>query len=165
MLTQFYGIRAQLQHIMEWPPHITVAAIAERDGKFLFVTEYIGGQLLLNQPAGHLDPGETLFDAVKRETLEETGWRVEPSLVTGIYHYPSHHAGVVYHRITFLVTLLELTDMPIDPAIDSVHWLSPAEMGAYTPRSPIVTRCLADYRQRGGFPLDLIAHLQPQRAR
>lgn len=143
---------------MDWPPHITVAAIAERDGRFLFVEEEIDGRRVLNQPAGHLDPDETLFEAVVRETLEETGWLVEPRLFTGIYHYPSALTGIVYHRVTFLVSPIRQTDHALDPVIRAVHWLTRAELAQFVPRSPIVEQCLDDYQRRGGFPLELVQH-------
>ena len=144
---------------MSWPPHITVAAIAERDGRYLFVEEEINGQYVLNQPAGHLDPGETLFDAVRRETLEETGWRVEPSAIVGIYHYHSLMTDITYHRITFAVDLLEATDRPLDPVIRRIHWLPIDQLSGFTLRSQVVRQCLADYEQRGGMPLALISHM------
>lgn len=144
---------------MSWPPHITVAAIAERAGKYLFVEEEIDGLLVLNQPAGHLEPGETLFGAVKREVLEETGWRVEPHSVVGIYHHFSVEAQITYHRITFAVEPRELTDQPLDPVIRRVHWLAANELDGFRLRSPMVSQCLADYRRRGGMPLEFISHV------
>src|SRR4051812_23127347 len=74
-------------HRMEWLPHITVATIVEDNGRFLMVEEHKAGRNVLNQPAGHLDPDETLIEAAVRETLEETGWDVEPTGVIGIYLY------------------------------------------------------------------------------
>src|SRR5580698_5966357 len=70
---------------MVWKPHVTVAAIVEKDGRFLVVEEEVHGQRVLNNPAGHLEPGESFLDAVRRETLEETGWEFLPDTVTGIY--------------------------------------------------------------------------------
>lgn len=144
---------------MSWPPHITVAAIAERDGKYLFVEENIQGELVLNQPAGHLDPGETLFDAVRREVLEETGWRVEPKSLAGIYHFYSPKAQITYHRITFAVQPLEATDRALDPVIHKVHWLAPDALDGFKLRSPLVRLCLDDFRRRGGMPLEFIEHV------
>lgn len=146
---------------MSWPPHITVAAIAEMDGKYLFVEEEINGRLVLNQPAGHLDPGETLFDAVRRETLEETGWRVTPSSIVGIYHFYSPVTDITYHRITFAVEPIEATDRPLDPVIRRTHWLPFDQISEFTLRSPVVRQCLEDYEQRGGMPLTLISHIVP----
>ncbi|HKI74534.1 MAG TPA: NUDIX hydrolase [Pseudomonadales bacterium] len=143
---------------MDWPPHITVAAIAEREGKFLFVEEDVGFGPVLNQPAGHLDPGETLFEAVVRETLEETGWQVEPRGVIGIYHYASPEAGIVYHRIAFQVQPLRQTDGALDSPIRAVHWLTPDELPRFALRSPLVTLCIEDFLRRGSLPLAFIAH-------
>lgn len=144
---------------MSWPPHITVAAVAEQDGKFLFVEEEINGALVLNQPAGHLDPGETLLEAVEREVLEETGWRVTPKSLVGIYHYHSTTTAITYHRLTFAVRPLELTDGPLDPVIRQVHWLAPDALDRFRLRSPVVRQCLEDFRRRGGMPLDYLSHL------
>jgi 8-oxo-dGTP pyrophosphatase MutT (NUDIX family) len=66
---------------MTWKPDVTVAAVVERDGHFLFVEERAGGRVVLNQPAGHLENGETFFAAVARETLEETGWTFVPEAI------------------------------------------------------------------------------------
>lgn len=143
----------------DWPPHITVAALAERDGKFLFVEEEIAGRIVLNQPAGHLEPGETLFDAVRRETLEETGWRVEAVSIVGIYHYRAPDTGITYHRITFAVQPEEHTGRALDPIVRAVHWLAPGELAGFTLRSPMVLQSLDDYRRRGGISLDFVRHL------
>jgi hypothetical protein len=87
-----------------WTPHVTVAAIVERDGRFLVIEEHTSAGLRINQPAGHLEAGETLVDAVIRETLEETGCRFEPSALVGVYlaHYDRPaSAGATYLRFTF----------------------------------------------------------------
>ena len=73
---------------MIWKPNVTVAAVVERDGKYLLVEEEDDGKLVLNQPAGHLDEGESLLDAVVRETLEETAWHFVPEFLIGIYRWP-----------------------------------------------------------------------------
>ena len=76
---------------MQWKPNTTVAAIAEKNDRFLLVEENINGQLVFNQPAGHLEHGESLIDAVKREVLEETAWEFEPKYLIGVYLYPNPH--------------------------------------------------------------------------
>lgn len=86
---------------MSWQPHITVATVVERDGKFLFVEEFKAGQHVFNQPAGHLEANETLAQAALRETLEETAWDVELTGVVGIYLYTAPSNGVTYQRICF----------------------------------------------------------------
>ncbi|HAB01477.1 MAG TPA: NUDIX hydrolase, partial [Pseudomonas sp.] len=86
---------------MSWHPHITVATIVEDEGKFLFVEEFKAGQHVFNQPAGHLEPNETIAQAALRETLEETAWEVQLSGVVGIYLYTAPSNGVTYQRICF----------------------------------------------------------------
>lgn len=86
---------------MTWQPHITVATIVEHEGKFLFVEEFKANQHVFNQPAGHLEPFETLPQAALRETLEETAWEVELTGVVGIYLYTAPSNGVTYQRICF----------------------------------------------------------------
>lgn len=86
---------------MTWQAHVTVATIVEDQGRFLFVEEMKGGRAVLNQPAGHLDPNESLQRAAVRETLEETGWDVELTSVVGIYLYTAPSNGVTYQRICF----------------------------------------------------------------
>jgi len=149
-----------VEQIMSWPPHITVAAIVEQDGKFLVVEEPIDGRLVINQPAGHLDPGETLFEAVQRETLEEAGWVVRPTAVTGIYHYYDAGVDITYHRITFAAEPLEHSDRELDPAIHAVHWVTLAELQTLPLRSPLVTQCIYDYRERGGVSLEFVTHVR-----
>ncbi|HBK51206.1 MAG TPA: NUDIX hydrolase, partial [Pseudomonas sp.] len=86
---------------MTWQPHITVATIVEHEGKFLFVEEFKANQHVFNQPAGHLEPNETLPQAALRETLEETAWEVELTGVVGIYLYTAPSNGVTYQRVCF----------------------------------------------------------------
>ncbi|WP_017132370.1 NUDIX domain-containing protein, partial [Pseudomonas agarici] len=86
---------------MEWQPHITVATVVEDNGRFLLVEELQNGQVVFNQPAGHLDPDESLSEAAIRETLEETGWDVELTGVIGIYLYTAPSNGVTYQRVCF----------------------------------------------------------------
>ena len=101
---------------MEWLPHITVATIVEDNGKFLMVEELKGGRAVLNQPAGHLDPHETLTEAAVRETLEETGWDVEPTGVVGIYLYTAPSNGVTYQRVCFIAKAINTTHLTADEA-------------------------------------------------
>ncbi len=84
---------------MQWKPNTTVAAIVERDNRFLLVEERIDGRLVFNQAAGHLEHGETLIAAVKREVLEETAWEFEPKYLVGIYLYPNSNQAKILTAI------------------------------------------------------------------
>ena len=87
---------------MAWKPDVTVAAVAERDGRFLFVEERAGGRIVLNQPAGHLEDGESLLDAVVRETLEETAWAFRPQAIVGVYLWRARAPqGRTFLRVAF----------------------------------------------------------------
>ena len=143
---------------MTWQPHITVATLVEDNGRFLMVEELKGGRAVLNQPAGHLDPNETLTEAAVRETLEETGWRFEPTALLGIFHMQRDDPNRVYLRFTFTGELLEqVPDYRIDPDILAVHWLTPEEIRSQQPRvwrSELVGRSLDMYTSGVRHPLD-----------
>ncbi|RRJ84800.1 NUDIX hydrolase [Aestuariirhabdus litorea] len=144
---------------MKWPPHITVATIVENQGSFLFVEELAGHERVLNQPAGHLEPGETLVQAAARETLEESCWEVRVESLIGIYIYHSPHNQTIYHRYCFAGRpLRERNDLHPDEAIKAVHWLTPEALDQHPAalRSPLVKRCLEDYLMGTRYPLDLI---------
>lgn len=85
----------------DWHAHVTVATVVERDERFLLVEENADGELVYNQPAGHLDPGESLTQAAVRETLEETGWHIELLGLVGLALYTAPGNGITYHRTTF----------------------------------------------------------------
>ncbi len=87
---------------MSWYPHTTVATIVEQNGRFLMVEEKEAGQQVFNQPAGHLDANESLFEAALRETLEETAWEVELTAYLGTYQYLSDANGITYIRHCFI---------------------------------------------------------------
>ena len=86
---------------MGWKPDITVAAVVERDGRFLCVEERIKGRLVINQPAGHVEPGEDFIAAVIRETLEETAWQLEPEALLGVYTWQAPGGGRSTLRFAF----------------------------------------------------------------
>lgn len=142
---------------MIWKPNVVVAAIIERDGKFLLVEEEADGEIVLNQPAGHLDEGETLIDAVIRETLEETAWHIEPTALLGVYRWPHPRNGSTYLRFAFIARAVrEEIGRALDHGCLRALWLTPAEIRAQRARhrSPQVERCLDDYLAGTRYPLD-----------
>ncbi|WP_095097495.1 NUDIX hydrolase [Pseudomonas sp. Irchel 3A5] len=144
---------------MNWQAHVTVATIVEDQGKFLFVEELKGGKAVLNQPAGHLDPNESLQRAAVRETLEETGWDVELTSVIGIYLYTAPSNGVTYQRICFAAKALRHhADYQLDDGIIGPVWLTRDELVAQQDRwrSELVLRCVDDYLNGEHFSLDLL---------
>jgi len=146
---------------MIWKPNVTVAAIVERDGRFLLVEEHTARGQLFNQPAGHLDPGESLTRAVARETLEETACKFEPTGLLGVYQYHSSADDVTYIRFAFTgkITGPE-AGRPLDTGIIRAVWLTPEEIrrDAARHRSPLVMRCVDDYLAGRGYPLDVLCH-------
>jgi 8-oxo-dGTP pyrophosphatase MutT (NUDIX family) len=145
---------------MVWLAHSSVATLVEDNGRFLMVEEHDGERVVFNQPAGHLDEGETLFTAAVRETLEETGWDVELTALLGIYHYPAPN-GLTYIRHCFTATpLRHHPGRALDTPIIAAHWLSPQQILApdFNARSPLVTACLRDYLAGKRYPLSLIQH-------
>ena len=144
---------------MDWQAHVTVATIVEDQGRFLIVEELKGGRAVLNQPAGHLDPNESLQRAAVRETLEETGWDVELTGVVGIYLYTAPSNGVTYQRICFAATpLRHHVDYQLDDGIIGPLWLTREELVAEQERwrSELVLRCVDDYLNGERFSLDLL---------
>jgi 8-oxo-dGTP pyrophosphatase MutT (NUDIX family) len=148
---------------MVWKPHATVAAIIERDNKFLMVEELIHGEKVFNQPAGHLDPDENLIDAVKRETLEETAWHFEPQAITGIYLWKHPDNGESFLRIAFSGTCHDHDpEQSLDDGILQAAWRSRDELIEQQQRlrSPMVLNCIDDYLAGKRFPLDMLVDVQ-----
>lgn len=147
---------------MQWKPNVVVAAIIERDGKFLVIEETADGQAVLNQPAGHLDQGETLTQAVCREVLEETTWHFEPQGVVGIYLLPKPDSDITYMRVCFFgrATHHE-SDHHLDHGIIQALWLTREELLdlRHKHRSDLVLKCLDDYLTGKRYPLDLLHHI------
>jgi 8-oxo-dGTP pyrophosphatase MutT (NUDIX family) len=148
---------------MSWNSHITVACVVEQDGRFLLVEEQAGGGLVLNQPAGHWEEGETLFEAAVRETLEETAWEVELTALLGIYAYKPDHLDHGFLRLAFAARPLRHDPRrALDEGIERAVWLSRGELVAEAGRhrSPMVLQGIDDYLAGRRHPLDLIAHLR-----
>jgi 8-oxo-dGTP pyrophosphatase MutT (NUDIX family) len=142
-----------------WKPSATVAAVVERNGRFLFVEESIDGRRVLNQPAGHLDPAESLVAACRREVLEETAHRFEPTALVGIYRWHYAPRDVTFLRFCFRGRIEGVEDRPLDPQIAALHWLTRDELVARRAehRSPLVQRCVDDFIAGRGFPLEVFS--------
>ena len=143
-------------------PHVTVAAVAERDGRFLIVREPIHGRMVLNQPAGHVEDGESFIAAVIRETKEETRWDFEPQGLVGLYRWRTPDRSRTFIRACFHGPVTGCDEHAVlDPAIDSVHWLSAQalQQRRQEHRSPLVPTCLNDYLAGKRYPLDLLTDL------
>ena len=142
-----------------WRPSVTVAAIIERGGKFLFVEEIADGKRVLNQPAGHLDPGESLAAACRREVLEETAHHFEPTGLVGVYRWHYAPQEVTFLRFCFCGEVLGKVERPLDKEIVALHWLTLDQLKARKAqhRSPLVQRCVEDHLAGRNFPLDLFS--------
>lgn len=141
-----------------WAPHVTVATVVVRDGRLLLVEEAIDGRQVLNQPAGHLEPDETLAEAARRETLEETGWTVRLSAFIGTYQWTAPD-GTPFLRFAYAAEPLSHDpDRPLDDGILRALWLTPAELKAAPTRlrSPLVWEVVADYLAGQRHPLSIV---------
>lgn len=149
---------------VDWIPHVVVASVVEHEGRFLLVEERVAGQLVLNQPAGHWEQGETLIEGAARETLEESGWDVEPTAVLGIYEWQPPGLPYPFLRIAFAARALRHhPQRPLDNGIERAVWLTRDEIRreSLRLRSPSVERCVDDYLAGHRYPLSLIQHLTP----
>ncbi|THB71026.1 MAG: NUDIX hydrolase [Gammaproteobacteria bacterium] len=145
-----------------WKPHVTVASIVEKDNRFLCVKELIDGKEVINQPAGHLDPNESLFDAVIRETQEETGYTVKPEYLVGIYQWKHPEKDKTFLRFVFSATVVDHNpEQELDDGILEALWPSEEELKAESIRlrSPMVLQGISDYKLGKRFPVDLIKDL------
>ncbi len=140
-------------------PRVTVGCVIEQDGRFLLVEESIGGRLVLNQPAGHLDPDESLIEAARRETLEETGYSVEPWALIGVYQLDVRHRHFV--RFSFAAKVLAHDPQrTLDVGIRRALWLSRDEIAARgNLRTAMVLRSIDDYLGGRRVPLELFSRL------
>lgn len=147
-----------------WTPHATVATVVEKDGKFLLVEERriinSSGELgiVYNQPAGHVDQGESILAAAVRETLEETRWQVKLTHLIGIYTFTAPSNGVTYHRYCFAAeALVHQPTSQLDDGILAAKWLSWEDIQQLNNlRSPLVKRCIQDHIDGKQYPLDII---------
>lgn len=145
-----------------WRPHVTVATVVPQDGKFLLVEETVHGKLVFNQPAGHLEPHETLAAAAVRETLEETGWDVELDCLLGIQQWTSTASGSQFVRFTFAASALRHDPTrPLDTGIVRALWLSRDQIAEAHARlrSPLVLNSVDDWIAGRRLPLDAIRSL------
>lgn len=141
---------------------MTVAAVIEDNHRFLLVEEAAEGRLVYNQPAGHLDEGEDLLQAVSRETLEESAWRFVPHQLVGIYQYTSPGNDITYIRVCFCGQHSDFNpNQPLDTGIIRTVWWTREEIARSEHlRSPMVLRCVDDYLAGIRYPLSLLTHLQ-----
>ncbi|MBF6025480.1 NUDIX hydrolase [Lysobacter niastensis] len=150
-----------------WQPDVTVATVVVDGGRLLMVEESVGGRLVLNQPAGHLEPDETLIEAALRETREETGWEVRLTAFVGAYQWKAPlngdgTGGRHYLRFAFAAEPLHHDPArPLDEGIVQALWMTPSELQAAQARhrSPLVWRVAADFLAGRRQPLELIQHL------
>lgn len=148
---------------MTWRPDLTVAAVSQRDdGRFLVVEERINGTLVFNQPAGHVEDGESIAQAVVRETLEETAWQFEPEHLVGLYLWRNPATGRSILRVTFCGNVLAHdAGRRLDRGIVAAHWLTRAELAAQPSRlrSPMVLQCIDDYLAGRRYDLAALNHM------
>jgi len=148
---------------MIWKPNVTVAAVIERDGKFLLVEEETSQGVRFNQPAGHLEADESLLAAVARETLEESAYHFVPQHLLGIYRWHSPDSDTTYLRFAFTGTITgHEPDRQLDTGILQAVWLTPDEIRANQSRhrSPLILHCVEDYLAGKRYPLELLVHYE-----
>jgi 8-oxo-dGTP pyrophosphatase MutT (NUDIX family) len=144
-----------------WKPNVTVAALVEREGSFLLVEEETEDGIRFNQPAGHLDQGESLVAACAREALEETAWHFRPTALVGVYQWPRPAGDITYLRFAFAGELGEHEEgRVLDEGILRAVWMTPDEIHATIERhrSPLIWQCVSDHLAGRRFPLDLVRH-------
>jgi ADP-ribose pyrophosphatase YjhB (NUDIX family) len=145
----------------QWKPNVTVAAVVERDGAFLLVEEQTDDGIRYNQPAGHLEAGESLIDAVIRETLEESACDFTPQELLGIYQYQQADSGITYLRFAFTGTLsAPHPGRALDAGILRALWMPVDEIRACRDRhrSPLLMQCVDDYLGGRRHPLQMLHH-------
>jgi len=144
---------------MIWKPHVTVAAIIERDQHFLLVEEHTSNGIAFNQPAGHLENGESLIDAVKREVNEETAWHFTPEAITSIQLWRKSADADSFLRVCFIGQVDNFqAQQSLDDGIIAAHWLTRADIAAKKSqlRSPLVLSTIDQYLNGERYPLSLL---------
>jgi ADP-ribose pyrophosphatase YjhB (NUDIX family) len=144
---------------MQWKPNVTVAAIIQKNNKFLFVNEIVDGHIVINHPAGHLEKNETLFDAVKREVLEETAWQFNPKGLSGIYLFNNLKNNITYLRFCFYSECQNFNEQAeLDSGIILTIWMSKNELKSNNNslRIPLVLKCIEDYISGQSISLDIL---------
>lgn len=147
---------------MVWKPDVTVAAVVEREGRFLLIEEHVSNRLVINQPAGHLELNESFVEAAIRETLEETAWSFVPEAVSGIYLWQHPERNMSFLRVAFAGRVTEHhAERRLDRGIRRTLWLSREEVAQRSTRlrSPMVLQCIDDYLAGQRHPLSLLTHL------
>jgi len=149
----------------QWKPNVTVAAVVERYGRYLLVEEETADGIRFNQPAGHLEDGESLVDACAREVFEETRLLFRPTALIGVYQWQRPQGDITYLRFCFAGEVTgEETGRALDVGIIAPRWLTLDEVRACQGRhrSPLILQCIEDYAAGRRFPLDLIRHHMAQ---
>lgn len=145
----------------EWKPNVTVAAVIERDGRFLLVEEHTPEGLRFNQPAGHLEPGESLLEAAAREALEETAQRFVPEYLVGIYQWTRPQGDITYLRFAYGGRIEgDEPGRKLDDGIVRAVWMTIDEVRATAGRhrSPLILQCIEDWRAGQRHSLSLVRH-------
>jgi len=148
---------------MIWKPNVTVAAVIEKDGKFLLVEEDTAQGLRYNQPAGHLEADESLLTAVTRETLEESAYHFVPQQLLGIYRWHAAESNTTYLRFAFTGKITgHEAERRLDTGIIQAVWLTAEQIRASRAqhRSPLVLQCVEDYLAEKRYPLALLTHYE-----
>ena len=143
-----------------WKPYVTVATIVECEGRFLMVRELINGKEMLNQPAGHVEPHETIEQAAIRETLEETGYQFSPTGLVGIYRFlPDPEDQRTYLRFSFCGQASEQITHDLDDGIIGPEWMTLDEIRSTQDRhrTPMVLQCVLDYLEKPPYPLQVFS--------
>jgi 8-oxo-dGTP pyrophosphatase MutT (NUDIX family) len=148
---------------MVWKPNVTVAAVVEQNGRYLLVEEEqkTGSETVFNQPAGHLEPGESILQAAIRETLEETGYTFVPQWLLGVYHWHSSVNDTTYLRFAFSGEVIDHDpDQVLDTGIVRAGWYNVDEINKLTHRhrSLLVMQCIRDDSMGKHYPLEFLTY-------